>query len=189
VTWHANPDPAARIGLRGLGGTRSAASDAAIERMIWEGETTMTAEQKLQVLWDRAEIMELMHRYATAVDSRDWVNLRSVFTDEIGAEMTGLDADLGIPTHTTADRWIDVISRGLARYSVTQHSMSNHRIELAGNMAVCTTYVVARHFIRDSTNGQSIYSVGGYYRNDIVRTADGWKIRNWKLVGTWETTT
>jgi len=149
----------------------------------------MTDQEKLRVLWDRAEIMELMHRYAAAVDSRDWITLRSLFTDEIGAEMVGLEADLGIPVNTTPDRWIDVISRGLARYSVTQHSMSNHRIELAGDKAVCTTYVVARHFIRDGKDGQSIYSVGGYYCNDIVRTADGWKIGKWKLVGTWETNT
>lgn len=149
----------------------------------------MTDQEKLQVLWDRTEIKELMHRYATAVDSKDWVTLRSVFTGEIGAEMVGLDADLGLPVNTTADRWIDVISRGLARYSVTQHSMSNHRIELKGDKAVCTTYVVALHFIREGKDGQSIYSVGGYYCNDIVRTADGWKIANWNLVGTWETNT
>ena len=149
----------------------------------------MTSEEKIQVLWDRSEIMELMHRYAAAVDSKDWVTLRSVFTAEIENEMVGLEADLGLPVNTTADRWIDVISRGLARYSVTQHSMSNHRIELAGNQAVCTTYVVARHFIRDAREGPSIYSIGGYYSNDLVRAADGWKIRKWKLVGTWETNT
>jgi hypothetical protein len=146
----------------------------------------MTQEEKL--LWDRAEITDLMHRYAAAVDSKDWIALRSLFTDEIGAEMVGLKAELGIPVNTTADRWIDVISRGLARYSVTQHSMSNHLIELHGDRAQCTTYVVARHF-SSAGEEQTIYDVGGYYRNEIVRTADGWKIGRWKLVGTWETET
>ncbi|HKD70121.1 MAG TPA: nuclear transport factor 2 family protein [Candidatus Binataceae bacterium] len=147
----------------------------------------MTDEQKLQELSDRAQIIELMHRYATAVDSKDWTTLRSLFTDEIGSEMIGLQADLGLPVNTTADRWVDVISRGLARYSVTQHSMSNHRIDLKGDGATCTVYVVAHHFLRDPGDGPSIYSVGGYYNNTIVRTSGGWKIGKWKLVGTWET--
>ena len=47
----------------------------------------MTDAEKLQVLWDRAQIIDLMHRYATAVDSKDWTTLRSLFTDEIGSEM------------------------------------------------------------------------------------------------------
>jgi 3-phenylpropionate/cinnamic acid dioxygenase small subunit len=149
----------------------------------------MTDTEKLQALWDRAQIIELMHRYATAVDSKDWTTLRTLFTDEIGAEMIGLKADLGIPVNTTAERWIDVISRGLAQYSVTQHSMSNHRIEVSGDEAVCTIYVVARHFIPDAKGGHAIFDVGGYYNNDVIRTADGWKIRKWKLVGTWETLT
>ncbi len=149
----------------------------------------MTDSEKLEALWNRAQIMDLMHRYAIAVDSKDWTTLRTLFTDEIGAEMIGLKAELGIPVNTTAERWIDVISRGLAQYSVTQHSMSNHRIEVSGDRAACTVYVLARHFIPDGKGGHAIFDVGGYYNNDVVRTADGWKIRKWKLVGTWETLT
>jgi hypothetical protein len=149
----------------------------------------MTDAEKLQALWDRAQIIELMHRYATAVDSKEWTTLRSLFTNEIGCEMIGLKADLGLPVATTADRWIDVISRGLAQYSVTQHSISNHRVEIGGEKAVCTAYVIARHFIPDGKGANAIFDVGGYYANDVVRTADGWKIRKWKLVGTWETLT
>jgi SnoaL-like domain len=149
----------------------------------------MTDSEKLQALWDRAQIIDLMHRYATAVDSKDWTTLRTLFTDEIGAEMLGLEAELGLPVKTSAQRWIEVISTGLGQFGVTQHSMSNHRIELAGDRAVCTTYVVARHLIRDAKPGQSIYDVGGYYTNEMVRTGDGWKISKWKLIGTWETTT
>jgi hypothetical protein len=147
----------------------------------------MTDAEKLQALWDRAQIIDLMHRYATAVDSKDWTTLRSLFTDEIGAEMVGLKADLDIPVNTTAERWIEVISRGLAQYSVTQHSMSNHRIELDGDQAACTTYVIARHLIPDGKGGHAIFDVGGYYANEMERAGDDWKIRKWKLVGTWET--
>jgi SnoaL-like domain len=149
----------------------------------------MTDTEKFQALWDRAQIVDLMHRYATAVDSKDWTTLRALFTDEIGAEMIGLSADLGLPINTTAQRWIEVISSGLARYAVTQHSMSNHRVELSGDRAVCSTYVVARHFIRDGKAGRSIYDVGGYYTNEMLRTAGEWKISKWKLTGTWETNT
>lgn len=149
----------------------------------------MTDAEKLQALWEQAQIIDLMHRYATAVDSKDWVTLRGLFVDEIEAEMIGLQADLGIPVKVTADRWIEVISRGLAQYSVTQHSMSNHRVEVAGDRAQCTTYIVARHLIPDAKGGRSIFDCGGYYANQMVRTAGGWKLRKWKLVATWETLT
>jgi SnoaL-like domain len=149
----------------------------------------MTDSEKLQALWERAAIVDLMHRYATAVDSKDWATLRSLFVDEIGAEMVGLSADLGVPKNTSPERLIEAFSSGLGQYTATQHSMSNHRIELNGDRATCITYIIARHVRKDAKGGQSIYDVGGYYTNEMVRTADGWKIGKWKLTGTWETNT
>lgn len=35
--------------------------------------------------------------------------------------------------------------------------------------------------------GSPPYEVGGYYRNTMVRTRAGWKIRRWTLTCTWET--
>jgi hypothetical protein len=103
----------------------------------------MTDSEKLQALWERGAIVDLMHRYATAVDSKDWATLRSLFVDEIGAEMVGLSADLGVPKNTSPDRLIEAFSSGLGRYTATQHSMSNHRIELNGDRATCITYIIA----------------------------------------------
>jgi len=40
-------------------------------------------ENQLQFLLDRAAISDVLIRYATGVDTRDWPLLRSCFTDEI----------------------------------------------------------------------------------------------------------
>ncbi len=36
----------------------------------------------MQVVQDKAEIAELMYRYARAVDTKDWALLTSVFTED-----------------------------------------------------------------------------------------------------------
>ena len=39
----------------------------------------MSDQEKLQLLFDRMEITELVHCYATSVDSRDWKLFRRIF--------------------------------------------------------------------------------------------------------------
>jgi SnoaL-like domain len=43
----------------------------------------MTDQEKLQMLFDRVQIGEAIHRYPVSIDSRDWKLFRSIFTDEI----------------------------------------------------------------------------------------------------------
>ena len=40
----------------------------------------------LQVLSDKAAISEVLHRYAMAIDLRDWSLLRECFTDQMQAD-------------------------------------------------------------------------------------------------------
>jgi hypothetical protein len=59
VTWRATPKPA---------------------------ETAMPIEitdLRIQELLDRAEISDVVHRYATGLDTQNWPLLRSIFLDEI----------------------------------------------------------------------------------------------------------
>jgi hypothetical protein len=49
-----------------------------------------TDEDKLQFLFDRADISDVHLRYATEVDTRDWPLFRSCFTDEIENDSSSL---------------------------------------------------------------------------------------------------
>ena len=42
----------------------------------------MTAKDRLEAAADRLELVELLHRYAWAIDSGDWDLLAQVFTDD-----------------------------------------------------------------------------------------------------------
>jgi len=136
-------------------------------------------EAKLQALIDRVEIIEVFNRYALGVDRKEKAVYRSCFTDEIEVDMGGMGA-----MTMAADAWVDQAFLLVAGYEGTQHMITNHTITVEGNTAEATAYVQARHF-----NPDSMFTVGGYYTNKLVKTPDGWRIRNLKLTMTFTRTT
>jgi hypothetical protein len=152
-------------------------------------------ESELRRLRDRMDIAEVMTRYATGVDTRDGGLLRGCFANEveIQASSAGRLHEVFVSTGFAAglqmdrERWIDHLVQGMSAFAVTQHMIGNHFIEFAENEAVCTAYLRAMHFAATQFPGSPPYEVGGYYRNTLVRSADGWKIRRWTLTCTWET--
>ena len=76
-----------------------------------KGDDTVTDHEKLQMLFDRMQIGEVIHRYPVSIDSRDWKLFRSIFTDEI---QVYLDPRPTSPTsHLAANQGGDA-DRGLA---------------------------------------------------------------------------
>ena len=104
----------------------------------------MTDREKLQVLFDRTQIGEVIHRYPVSIDSRDWKLFRSIFTDEI-------QVYLGPPTDkvklrvVSADKFTEQVTGVISRFAVTQHFLTEYHIEVNGNDAVCVSYMRARH--------------------------------------------
>ena len=145
------------------------------------------ADRRLQTLADRAAVGELMQRYAMSIDSKDWDALRSCFADEIEIDISETPFGKGAPPlRMSGDRWLDQIKRIVTKFAVTQHMISPYRIEVKGDQAVCMAYLQARHFLPGRTDATSVWGLGGYYTNTMVRTATGWKIRVWKLTETWQ---
>ncbi len=134
----------------------------------------------LQTLADRAAIIDLTHRYAWAVDDRDWAGLRACFTDEI--ETAGAfhpdDADNYYPYSAVA--WVDRLERVLSFFDRTQHTMSGHLHEIAGDRATCRYYVLATHFYRPQ-DGRAPSYTSASYTTDLVRSAGEWRIRRYRL--------
>ena len=135
-------------------------------------------EKKLQMLLDRMEIIDIQNRYATGVDTRDRDLYRSCFTDEMELDMSGMG--LGEPMKISADVWVDRAVSLVSGFKSTQHIITNHVITIEGDEATCVAYLQARHY-----NPESMYTVGGYYTNRLVRTPEGWKIRRLKLTPSW----
>ena len=141
----------------------------------------MTPEQQIQMLVDRAEISDVVNRYATGLDTHNWPLLRSIFLDEIDMDFSSVHMR---PGRMKADDWVESARVLFAGFDATQHLSANHVHDIRGDEATCTSYMRAEHFVIND-EGENYYTMGGYYLNKLVRTADGWKLSGVTLNVTW----
>jgi len=131
---------------------------------------------------DRLDVIETMSTFAWAIDSRDWAAYRAVFTDEIDLDYSSYRPEnIG---RVTADWWVARARRLFPGLDATSHSISNHVVRVDGDVATCDCYVRADHVLNDAPGG-SVWTIGGVYRDRLVRTGAGWKITGKRLVVRW----
>jgi 3-phenylpropionate/cinnamic acid dioxygenase small subunit len=118
---------------------------------------------------DKAQIAEVLIRYATGIDSKDWPLLRSCWTDEIDVGY----GDLG--RFTTAEALTDLMRQIHDGMGQTYHRISNLVIKVDGDRATARSYV---HALLMAIPGDSASWVEalGHYDDELVRTPDGWRI-------------
>jgi hypothetical protein len=132
----------------------------------------------------RADVIDTQHRYAFGIDLRDWPLYRSVFTDRVQFDFTSWYG--GDPFQMGADEWVSRVAARQSGFDATQHQMSNHAVLLQGDRAKCTTYVVARHYMR--IDGEHhVQAIGGYYSNELIQLDTGWRIEVCRLTVLWTT--
>ena len=139
-------------------------------------------ETKLQTLLDRMEIIDVFNRYASGVDLRDRDLYRSCFTDQIETDFSSMG--MGETMTLEADVWVDQVFNLISIYQSTQHIITNHVITIKGDEATGIAYLQAQHY-----NPDGMFTVGGYYTDEFVRTPEGWRIRKLKLTSTWSQNT
>jgi 3-phenylpropionate/cinnamic acid dioxygenase small subunit len=118
---------------------------------------------------DRVQIGDVLIRYATGIDSRDWRLFRNCWPADV-------DADYGDVGHFTGvDAITDAMIAMHQNMGPTYHRMTNFAIDLDGDRANVRSYVHAVIMVRpnDSTNW---VDAAWHYDDVFVRTADGWRI-------------
>ncbi|GAA3959835.1 nuclear transport factor 2 family protein [Actinoplanes auranticolor] len=126
---------------------------------------------------DRAEIFELMSRYADIADLKQFTELpRLVFTDPVTLDFESV---AGIPEMTLP---VDVYAQSLAgtfsAFAATHHAITGHVITIDGDRATIHTHVRAEHWLPGQLDR---WLVVGFYDNEAVRTPDGWRLSRVKL--------
>ncbi|OHV36055.1 MULTISPECIES: nuclear transport factor 2 family protein [Pseudofrankia] len=124
---------------------------------------------------DQAQISEVLIRYATGIDQRDWKLFRTCWTDDV-------EADYGLRL-SGAEAITDYMTTAHRDMGDTRHQLSNLVIDVTGDRATARSYVHAVLMIRpDDPN--AFIDVIGSYDDVLVRTADGWRIssRSFHLV-------
>lgn len=141
----------------------------------------MTSDDQLQYLADRAAISDILHAYATGLDTRNWPLYRSIFLDEVDMDFSSVGLGKG---RRKADEWVEEARVLFAGFDATQHLSANHVHDIRGDEATCTSYMRAEHFVINA-EGENYYTMGGYYTNQLVRTAAGWKLSGITLTVNW----
>ncbi|TML58422.1 MAG: nuclear transport factor 2 family protein [Actinobacteria bacterium] len=124
-----------------------------------------------QEIADRIEIDDLITRYATAVDTKDWDLYRTVFTDDAVIDYTsagGIRGSLG--------EVVEWLSHALKLFPMTQHLITNRHVVLDGDTATGRSYYYNPLGRPDDKGGMQLLFFGGYYNDRFRRTADGWRI-------------
>jgi uncharacterized protein (TIGR02246 family) len=116
---------------------------------------------------DRADIADVLVRYATGIDRRDWDAFRSCFTDDC-------DADYGDIGHwRSGDEITQVMTAAHEGLGHTLHRITNVAVDLDGDRATARSYVDAVVLVPDGESGAHAI---GFYDDALVRTETGWRI-------------
>ncbi len=122
----------------------------------------------LQELSDRLEVQDLLTRYATAVDRRDWDLYRSVFTPGAHIDYTSAGGIAGSVDEIVA--WLDDVLRS---FTSTQHLVANIDLTVEGDGDVGRVSAMFHNPMRLADG--SVLFTGGWYHHDLIRTPRGWR--------------
>ncbi len=116
---------------------------------------------------DRQDISDVLLRYATGIDRRDWPLFRTAFIDDC-------ELDYGeIGTWHGADAVTEFMETSHAMAGHTMHRLTNQVISVDGDTAQARTYVEGLIMFGEVNSGVNAV---GFYDDDIVRTDAGWRI-------------
>jgi len=131
---------------------------------------------------DRLDIIDTCTRMAWHADQREWAALTNVFADEVHLDYTSLNG--GEPAVLSPQQIADAWSRVLGGFDATQHLVTNHLVTVDGDTAVCTASFQATHRLANPF-GAPLWTLGGTYRFDLIRTGGEWRISGVVMTATW----
>ena len=132
----------------------------------------LTHEQKVDILWTRAELEQLMLNFGRALDTGNWPLYRSCFADRFQVNFERLTGQPEV--HVDAGLWTrfaEVILTPVRRH----HQYSNFSATIDGDKAHAIIYMVARHW-KPTDGGAAEYVQNGWYENSFQRINGNWRI-------------
>ena len=125
-----------------------------------------------QELADRLEIDDLLTRYATGVDRKEWDLWESCFTEDARIDYTAL----GGPEHGVREmrKWLE---ETMAGFPMTQHLVTNREVRIEGDTATARSGFYNPMAVPSGDGAHKLFFCGGWYHDQLVRTREGWRIR------------
>lgn len=142
----------------------------------------MTDNELDEIAWEyrnRLAVEAVLLDYCELVDTLDYQGIANLFSEDC-------EFDLGFGRVNRGREGIfnQMSTRMPIEYTHTSHHLSNIRIRFEGReRAHASSYVFAWH--RQASDGKERKLFGRYY-DDLVKTAEGWKIRRRRLMAAGE---
>jgi hypothetical protein len=138
---------------------------------------TVSAESTLRALQDRAEITDVLYRYASTIDRFDHAGLRSVLADDLWAQYGNAEPVSG------GDAVAAWIGEATATVVWQHHLLSVYHVELDGDRASALVYHTSHQVFEDSPDTAKL--LVGRYHNELRREDGGWRISRLVLEILW----
>ena len=117
---------------------------------------------------ERQQIIDVLNRYATCLDTRDWLGLNDVFHPQaVGIYAVTLNGRTEI---------VDSIRSFLGGCGPSQHLLGNYQIAIDGDEAQSSTKARVLHVGTGDRAHLTPYEAIGVYRDRHLRTPAGWRI-------------
>lgn len=134
-------------------------------------------EARVRRLLDEAEISRLLLSFGAALDSKQWAAYADTFTEDgvfeiMGQQRRGRDEIAAGP------------ARDLERFARLQHYSTNHLIDVDGDTAKASHYLIAIHMSAAEEPSRHA-DVGGRYVCECRRTPNGWKLSRARVEVFW----
>ncbi len=132
---------------------------------------------------DGTEIISVVNSIAILSDLRDWATVRQCFTDQVAVDYTSLTEEQAetIAADALVQNWKSAF---MSTFKTTQHLLGTHVVTIQGDTATCLSHFQARHVAIDASKG--VWTLGGHYNHDLVKTPSGWRVCGMKMTWTWE---
>ncbi len=114
---------------------------------------------------------DLLVRYATVIDARDWAGLDTVFTPDAHLDYRSAGGIRG--SFSEVRQWLSEV---LPIFTSTQHLIVNRAVQIApdGTARARSIFHNPNQLL---VGGEPwLFVVGGRYHDRMVRTPDGWRI-------------
>jgi 3-phenylpropionate/cinnamic acid dioxygenase small subunit len=131
---------------------------------------------------DRLAIDDLLTRYATAVDTKDWALYATCFTADALIDYTAAGGIRGRLPEVRA--WLAEV---MASFPMTQHIVANRMIVVDGDSATSRSYLFNPMGVGARGERATLFFEGAFYQDRLVRTPDGWRIAERTEEACWST--
>ena len=124
-----------------------------------------------QLANDRYEIADALHRFAFALDHDHPDTLASVLTDDCRFDFRPAGMKIGVEVGVLNGRDA-ILQNVLARIGPlqTSHTASDIQIEISGDSASLTAYVMSQHFMGPDQRGRDFALLMNRYDCELVRS-------------------